>query len=380
MKRINFNITPCHPITMVDYLEQIKQFEDEIRKTQYNKATQHHIGLVKAKIAKLREAHEKRQASKGGGQGYAVRKSGDATVVLLGYPSVGKSTLLNKLTDANSPVGAYAFTTLTVIPGLLEHKHAKIQILDVPGIVMGAASGKGRGKEVLAIIRSADLIIILIDVNAPEHYRIIRKEVYDSHVRVNQSKPDVKIKKVARGGIKLGTTVKLTKIDPATIKSVMQEFKLNNADVLIREDVSVDRFIDSIEANKHYIPAITVVNKIDMATNDQIKKVREKIKPDIMISAEQSFHINELKELIYKRLQFMNIYLKEPGKEADMKIPLVMKKASTIRDVCEKLHRDFVQKFKFSRIWGKSVKFSGQKIIKLDHKLMDNDILELHLR
>ena len=130
----------------VDYNEQIKEFEEELKKTKYNKKTQHHIGLVKAKIAKLRERQESR--GKGGkkGEGYSVRRSGDATVLLLGFPSAGKSTLLNALTNAESETGAYAFTTLTVIPGTLEYKHAKIQVLDVPGIVKGASDGTGRGK------------------------------------------------------------------------------------------------------------------------------------------------------------------------------------------------------------------------------------------
>ena len=60
--------------------EQIQEIEDEIRKTQYNKATSHHIGRLKAKIARLRDEVEKKASSKGGGEGYSVRKSGDGTV------------------------------------------------------------------------------------------------------------------------------------------------------------------------------------------------------------------------------------------------------------------------------------------------------------
>src|SRR5579862_9342980 len=73
--------------------EQIVELEDEIRNTQYNKATQHHIGRLRAKIAFLKLEREKRASSKGGGVGYSVRKSGHATVGLVGFPSVGKSTL-----------------------------------------------------------------------------------------------------------------------------------------------------------------------------------------------------------------------------------------------------------------------------------------------
>src|SRR3989344_3694611 len=110
--------------------ERIKELEEELSTTKYNKRTQGHIGLVKAKIARLKDDQQRKQAGKGKSDGYSVKRSGDATAIIVGFPSVGKSTLLNALTNAKSEVAAYAFTTLTCIPGLMEYKHAKIQILD----------------------------------------------------------------------------------------------------------------------------------------------------------------------------------------------------------------------------------------------------------
>ena len=227
-------------------LNRIKELEDSLKKTQYNKATEHHFGVVKAQIAKLREKIEVQAAKGKKGEGFFVKKTGDATVVLLGFPSVGKSTLLNVLTNAKSATGAYQFTTLTVIPGLLEYKQAKIQILDVPGVVEGAASGRGRGKEVLAMVRSCDLILIVIDAQNPEQTDALYRELYAVNVRVDQEKPDVKIVKKPQGGIRVATTVALTKLSRDTIASVLREFKINNADVVIRSDIDVDQLIDAI--------------------------------------------------------------------------------------------------------------------------------------
>ena len=70
---------------------------------------------------------------------------------------------------------------------------------------------------------------------------------------------------------------------------------------------------------------------------------------------------------------------KEPAKPADMEIPLIMFRNCTVGNVCSKLHKDFVKKFKFARVWGKSVKYDGQKVIKLKHELRDQDIVELHI-
>ena len=116
------------------------------------------------------------------------------------------------------------------------------------------------------------------------------------------------------------------------------------------------------------------------ATEEQRRIVKERTNADIFVSAETNYNIEELKEIIYKKLDFISIFLKEPGKEADLKIPLIVKRDCTLRNICEKLHRDFVTKFKFARVWGKSVRFDGQKLLKLDHILQHEDILELHLK
>ncbi|HLC67096.1 MAG TPA: GTPase, partial [Candidatus Nanoarchaeia archaeon] len=313
------------------------------------------------------------------GEGYAVKKSGDATVIMLGFPSVGKSTLLNVLTGAKSRVGAYAFTTLTVIPGLLEYEHAKIQVLDVPGVVHGAASGKGRGREVLAVMRTADLALIILDVNHPDHLAALQKEASDANLRFNARPPNVKITKKSRGGMDVAATVKLTKVNMETLKGILEEFRLVNCDVVIREDITAEQFIDAIEGNKHYLPAAVLLNKIDMVSAEKLTKLTKDLRPDLCISADQKVGIEELKELIFQKLDFIRIYTKEVGKKADLDVPMILQRGISVEGVCGKLHRDFVQKFRFARIWGKSAKFPGQKQM-LDHTLEDGDILEIHLK
>ena len=81
---------------MATIKEQIEMIRAEIDKTQKNKATNAHIGKLKAKIAQLKLKEEKAAAhskASGGGKGFEVKKSGDATVSLVGFPSVGKSRI-----------------------------------------------------------------------------------------------------------------------------------------------------------------------------------------------------------------------------------------------------------------------------------------------
>ena len=177
----------------------------------------------------------------------------------------------------------------------------------------------------------------------------------------------------------LRATCKLTKIDMATIKDVLKEFRIINADVVIRSNIDIDELIDVIEANKKYIPALTVINKIDLATENQVMKVMKELNADLAVSAKDKIYIERLKELIFEKLDLIRLYLKEPGKEPDMKVPLIVRRGSRVEDVCNKLHKDFVSKFKFCRIWGKSSKFPGQRLM-LEHRLEDKDVLEIHLR
>jgi small GTP-binding protein len=358
--------------------EEIKAVEDEISRTKYNKATEGHIGRLKAKLAHLKELVQKRAASKSGGEGFAVRKSGDASVVLVGFPSVGKSTLLNSLTNAESQVAAYEFTTLDVVPGTMKYKGATIQILDVPGLVKGASTGKGRGKEVISIVRNADLAVVLLDVFQLDHYEVLVQELNDAGIRVNSRPPDVTIRKKPRGGVNISSTVGLD-LGEDTIKSILGEYKLHNANVVIREHIDIDRFIDVILGNRKYIPALVVINKIDLADEYMLNKCKEKFPDALLISADKKVHIEELKEAMFEKLGFIRIYLKPQGQPPDMDEPMIVRAGSTVGDICDRLHRDFRNRFRYAQVWGLSAKHEGQRA-GLEHVLYDNDILTMVLR
>ena len=359
--------------------DRIKEIEEEIKHTQKNKATSHHIGKLKAQIAQLKEKIEKRNSSSTKGEGFLVRKSGDSTAVLLGFPSVGKSTILNYLTNANSKVGAYEFTTLDIVPGIMRYEDAKIQILDIPGIIKGASKGKGKGREILSATRNADLIIMVLDVFQPEHMDVILEEVRNIGVRPNEKKPNVKVSPKKRGGLNIISTVEQTHIDEKTIHSILSEYGIHSADVVLREDVTIDRFIDALEPNRAYIPMTIVVNKIDLATDEQIAQLRKKLPNALFVSADDGIMMEELKERIFVDLDLIRLYLKPQGKKADMEEPLIIRRGSTVEDVARKLHRDFEKNFKYAKVWGDSVKFPGQKV-GLDHELMDHDIVRIIIK
>ncbi|NYT12193.1 MAG: GTP-binding protein [Methanomassiliicoccales archaeon] len=360
--------------------EQIKAIEEEISKTDYNKATQQHIGRLKAKMARLKEELEKRRSSGGTGKGYGVKKSGNATIALVGFPSVGKSTLLNKLTDANSDVGSYHFTTLDVIPGIMEHDHAKVQVLDLPGLIAGASKGKGRGREVLSVVRSADLIVIILDV-FETHVEVLVRELQDSGLRLNQHSPDVVIYRRERGGVTIKSTVELTKIDEEIAKIVVMEYGYINADVVIREDITEDQLIDVLTGNRIYSSALVILNKIDLVDEERARFLLEELSEwdPIPVSAEKDEGLEVLTEAIFEKLDLIRVYMKPQGQEADLDEPMIVRRSSTIGEVCDQIHRGFRPNFRYANVWGKSAKFPGQTV-GLEHKVKDGDIISIIIR
>ena len=360
--------------------EQIKAIEEEISNTDYNKATQQHIGRLKAKMARLKEELDKRRSTGAAGRGYAVKKSGNATVALIGFPSVGKSTLLNCLTDANSDVAAYHFTTLDVIPGIMEYDHAKVQMLDLPGLIKGASKGKGRGKEVLSVVRSADLILLILDVFETK-IEILVRELEDSGLRLNQNPPDVVIKRKDRGGVVIKSTVEMTMMDEELARTMVSEFGYINADVVIREDITEDQLIDVMAGNRVYTKGMAVLNKVDLADDERVKKILEGLEAwrPIPISAETGEGLEELREAIFDYLDLIRVYMKPQGMEADMEEPLIVRRGSTIADVCDQIHRGFRPNFRYANIWGGSAKFPGQTV-GLDHRVKDGDIISIVIR
>jgi len=365
--------------------EQIALIQSEIDKTQKNKATMHHIGKLKAKIAALKIRREKAQAharSSGGGDGFEVKKSGDASISLVGFPSVGKSTFISKVTDVHSETGGYEFTTLTCIPGLMEHRGAKIQILDLPGLIKGASEGKGRGKEILGVIRSSDLVLYIVDPFQESHFRVLNRELELAGMRLNQVKPQVFIQRTIKGGIVVRKTIEQTHLSDEQIGDIVRNFGIVSAIVTLRENATADMIVDTLAGNRVYSPAIIAINKIDIATDEQINASQKSLPegwPVMKISAYKGTGLESMKDFIYDHLGFMSIFLKPQGQEADMIEPLVVKIGSTVRDVCVTLHRDFVRNFRYARVLGPSAKFDWQRV-GLDHVLNDQDILSILIR
>lgn len=335
--------------------DQIKEIEKEIRETPYHKGTEHHIGKLRARLARLKDRAIESQSRKGGGAGgYAVKKQGDATVVLVGPPSAGKSTLLNALTNAESKVAPYAFTTVSVIPGMMKFEDAYIQILDVPGLIEGAEEGKGRGREVLSVVRGADLLILISDVSRPEAIKRIATALERNGIRINKRPPEVRVEKKLKGGLIVKTNIRQD-FENDTVREVASEMGVKNAEIQIREKITLEQLIDVFAKNRVYVPSITVLNKADTKEDRALVDA-------LYISAENRMGLTELRNKIWEKLGLCKIYLVKKEEEPNHNNPMIVKRGDILKNVAEKIGTEFAVAHDRAKIWGPGAKFPGQEV------------------
>lgn len=360
-------------------LEKIKEIEKEMERTQKNKATEFHLGMLKARLAKLRS--ELLEPPKKGpkGEGFDVIKHGHARIAMIGFPSVGKSTMLSYFTKTESEVNERDFTTLTCIPGMIYYNNCKIQLLDLPGIIEGASEGKGKGRQVIAVGKSADLILVILDAaRYKDQKEKILKELDAVGIRINKEKPNISVKSCVSGGISLNSTVKLNYLNNEIVRSICHEYKVLNANVYIRGDYTVDDLIDHLEGNRRYIKGLFVYNKIDTVSLEDVDMLSRE--PDsVCISCNLELGTEYFLEKLWEYLDLVRVYTKKRGCMPDFEAPIILRKnrgGFSIEAACTQIHRDLSKDFKSASVWGKSVKFSPQTC-GINHILEDEDVLQI---
>ncbi|CAK9300055.1 unnamed protein product [Gordionus sp. m RMFG-2023] len=362
-------------------LERISEIEAEMARTQKNKATMAHLGTLKARLAKLRREliTPKGGGGSGAGEGFDVAKTGDSRVGFVGFPSVGKSTLLSNLAGVYSEVAAYEFTTLTTVPGVVKYKGARIQLLDLPGIIEGAKDGKGRGRQVIAVARTCDLILMILDVTKPlKHKLLLEKELEGFGIRLNKSRPPIVFKRKDKGGggLNYNAVVAQSELDIDQAKTILAEYKIHNADITLKGDVTADDLIDVIEGNRVYIPCLYVLNKIDEISLEELDIITE-LPHCVPISAHLRWNFDELLETMWDYMNLVRVYTKPKGQIPDYDSPVILKQRSkSVEDFCNNIHKSILTHLKYALVWGSSVKHNPQKVGK-EHVLNDEDVIQI---
>ncbi len=340
---------------------------------------------IKRNLSKLKKEVEKEKELKKGGSGgtsFFVRKEGAAQVALAGLPNSGKSTILNKLTGKDVDIGHYAFTTVKPTPAMLQYKGIQIQLVDMPGLIEGVSLGKGMGGPLISAIRAVDAIVILVDlsVDPVKDLELILKELEAKGLRLNKKVPNIEIQKIPTGGIEIIGENFLVECNSQDVKKILQEERVHNAIVTIKEPVTLTDIFEVLDSSLEYKRAIIIGTKGDLpGSKEGLEKLQNHVQnfKVFPVSAINNVNLDILPSEIFSILGIIRVYTRSPGREIDNEA-MPMKIDSTALDAAKKVHKNLYKNFKFARVWGNSAKFDGQKVGP-DHVLRDGDIIEIHI-
>jgi len=281
---------------------------------------------LRSKIATLRKEAQKSGTKRKRHDGYNIDRQGAGQVALIGFPNVGKSTIVASLTNADVQIATYPFTTTRPVVGMMPFKDISIQLIDTPPI-----SADFVDRFLPELLRRADLMLFVVDV---------------------------------------GSDNVLDQVETVLDKLAESRIKLTADD--IQHD---DEYL--------YKKAFIVANKRDVEGSrerfDILKEFYSEKFTIVTISATEKTGIEQLKRQIYSALGIIRVYTKAMGKKVDLVDPIILKHGSTVIDAAAEIHKEFFADLKFARIWGEGQnKYNGQRVSR-DHPLEDENILEFHI-
>jgi ribosome-interacting GTPase 1 len=305
--------------------EKIEAVKEMLATLPKHKGTEKIYAELKRKLAEFKKEAETEHRKGKHGPSFKVPREGAAQVVLVGYPNVGKSQIVAKLTDANVQVADYPFTTRAPAPGMMKYEDIQIQLVDTPPVTPTTTE-----PGMFDLVRAADAVIIVVDLGADE-------------------------------GLE-------------QIEWILERFAQSKISLLPKRPLKP--LTDGVLAVRTFL----VGNKDDLpGAADRLDALKGLYADRFMllpISAQEGRGLGDLMKKIYEFLDVIRVYTKEPGQKPDLTAPYVLPRGSTVLDLAGRVHNDFRQTLKFARLWGTGA-YSGQSVGR-DHVLSEKDVVELH--
>jgi hypothetical protein len=343
--------------------------------------TKRQIKTLKAEI----EEKKRRRAGRGGSR-FFLEKEGAAQIVVLGPTKVGRSSLLTSVTNAKVEVSDYPYVTREPVPGMFQFEDIQFQIVEAPALVEGAAEGSAWGLQTLGLARNADGLLLMVDLtdDASKQLALILSEM--EKVRILAQKPRARIeieRKHVGAGLRIIVIGRLVNCNLHDVEDLLKGYRILDAVVKIYGEASLDDVEDSIFESTVHRPSIIVANKADAPK--AMERLRELERfvgnqiPILPVSCKTMTGLNNLGNLIFKTLEIIRVYSKQPSSKEHSPKPFILKKGATIADLAKQVHSDFIQRFYYARVWSKRLPFSPQKV-GATFILEDKDIVELHTK
>ena len=305
--------------------DKVAALEEMLAVIPKHKGTEHLQGDLKRRLAKLKAEAEQARRRRGGFS-VSVDREGAGQAVLAGPTNTGKSALVARLTNAQTEVGDYPFTTRRPIAGMMTYVNIQIQLVDLPAI-----SDEYMEPWVPSLVRPADLVLLVADLASPS----ILEDLENIVAILDRSK--------------------VVLVHPSSAEPPPPGW-----------------------AHK---PTLLLANKADEAGADEALEILragyDTRFPIFAVSARGGQGLEALRRGIYDGLGIVRVYSKPPGKEPSTASPVVIPRGSTVVEMAGAIHKDFARELKYARVWGGS-KFSGQRVQR-DYVVQEGDIIELHI-
>jgi len=368
--------------------EKIVKLQEFLSLVPKHKGTEKLCAQVKTKIATLRkEVEEKKRRRAGrGGPKFFLEKEGAAQIVILGPTKVGRSSLLTSITNAKAEISDYPFTTREPVPGMFQFEDLQFQVVEAPALVEGGAEGASLGLQTLGLARNADGLMLMVDLSndAPRQLAMILNELEKARILTQKPRARVDIeRKHVDAGLRIIVVGKLIGCNLRDVEDLLKGYRIFDATVKIYGEATLDDVEDAIFESTVYRSAIVIANKAD--TVEAAKKLQElrrfvgKEFTVIPISCRTRMGLEKLGIEIFRALDIIRIYTKEPNDLAPSNKPFILKKGSTVGDLAKLIHSDFIERFAYARVWAKRLPFSPQKV-GASFALADKDTVELHAK
>jgi len=367
--------------------EKIRALQEFLSLVPKHKGTARLCAQVKRQIAILRREMERKKQRKAGKKGprFFVEKDGAAQIVIVGLTNVGRSSLLSSVTNAKVTVSERPYTTQTPVPGMLRYEDIYFQIVEAPAFMEGASNEK-ISNLTLSLCRNADMLFLMVDLswNPIQQLKAIFSELDRGRINVQRRNVRVEIERKHPGvGLRIILFGRLQDCRLKDVEQLLRSYRITDAIVKIYGNVTLDDVEEAIFGGIVYKPAIIIANKVDAAGAEErlsaLKSFVGNLIPVIPISCKDKIDAHTLGEKIFKSLNLIRVYTKEPADKEPSSKPFVLKKGATVQDLARKIHSEFYKKFSYAKVWAERLAFSPQKV-GASFILEDGDIIEIHTK
>jgi len=360
--------------------EKIRILSEALSLIPDHKGTEKLRRQLRKRLAELRrEEEERRKRRIGGTSVFTVKKEGWAQISLIGAANSGKSSILNILTGASSPVAAYPLTTQKPYLGMMLYENVEIQLVDLPSILTYELEETSYASRSIGIARNSDLIAIVVDLtNRPLEQFISIVELLKNHgISIEKKRCEVIVEKKDSGGLRIVTMGKMD-FSYDELRQLLLDLGLKSAVIKIIGDATLDEVQEQILTESIHKKAVVILNKADLVSKNQIEEAIRQVEnygvkcTYTSINSEEAK--NNLKKFLFESLEMIRVYTQKNGQPSPK--PLLLPRGTTVHELAGIIHRDLAKNMKYARVWGRSVKIQGQRVGP-EFVLEDGDLVEI---